>query len=56
MTCVYITIDTEYSSGLYTGPGLADRILASAPSRGGKSKGEGSVLGGIGRILDGDGI
>ncbi|MCR9181006.1 MAG: hypothetical protein NXH71_12375 [Erythrobacteraceae bacterium] len=25
MTCVYITIDTEYSSGLYTGPGLADR-------------------------------
>ena len=25
MTCVYITIDTEYSSGLYTGPGLTDR-------------------------------
>ena len=24
-TRVYITIDTEYSSGLYTGPGLADR-------------------------------
>lgn len=25
MVCVYITIDTEYSSGLYTGPGPADR-------------------------------
>ena len=25
MTRVYITIDTEYSSGLYTGPGTADR-------------------------------
>lgn len=25
MTCVFITIDTEYSSGLYTGPGAADR-------------------------------
>jgi hypothetical protein len=25
MTRVYITIDTEYSSGLYTGPGAADR-------------------------------
>ncbi|MEQ5787665.1 hypothetical protein J3454_07160 [Erythrobacter sp. NFXS35] len=25
MTRVYITIDTEYSSGLYTGPGRADR-------------------------------
>lgn len=25
MTRVFITIDTEYSSGLYTGPGLADR-------------------------------
>lgn len=33
---------------------LADRIIASAPSYGGKSKGEGSVLGGLGRILDGD--
>jgi uncharacterized protein (TIGR00266 family) len=33
---------------------LADRILQSAPSAGGKSKGEGSVLGGIGRLLDGD--
>jgi len=33
---------------------LADRILAMAPSQGGKSRDEGSVLGGIGRILDGD--
>jgi uncharacterized protein (AIM24 family) len=33
---------------------LADRILAHAPSAGGSSKGEGSVLGGIGRLLDGD--
>lgn len=33
---------------------LADRIIASAPSSGGSSKGEGSVLGGIGRLLDGD--
>ena len=33
---------------------LADRIIASAPRMGGSSKGEGSVLGGIGRLLDGD--
>lgn len=33
---------------------LADRILANAPSSGGSSKGEGSVLGGLGRMLDGD--
>ena len=33
---------------------LADRIIASAPRMGGSSKGEGSVLGGIGRMLDGD--
>jgi len=33
---------------------LADRIIASAPSMGGKSKGEGSVLGGLGRLIDGD--
>ena len=32
---------------------LADRILAHAPSAGGTDKGEGSVLGGIGRLLDG---
>ena len=33
---------------------LADRILANAPSAGGKATGEGSVLGGIGRLFDGD--
>lgn len=33
---------------------LADRILAHAPSRGGSAQGEGSVLGGLGRMLDGD--
>lgn len=32
---------------------LADRVLAHAPSAGGTSKGEGSLLGGIGRMLDG---
>jgi uncharacterized protein (TIGR00266 family) len=33
---------------------LADRIIAHAPSTGGKNKGEGSVLGALGRMLDGD--
>ncbi len=33
---------------------LADRIIQHAPSAGGSAKGEGSVLGGLGRILDGD--
>lgn len=33
---------------------LADRILAHAPKAGGSAKGEGSVLGGIGRMLDGN--
>ncbi|MCG8527711.1 MAG: TIGR00266 family protein [Opitutales bacterium] len=33
---------------------LADRIIKSAPSVGGKSQGEGSALGGLGRLLDGD--
>ncbi len=32
---------------------MADRIIAHAPSTGGSDKGEGSVLGGIGRLLDG---
>jgi uncharacterized protein (TIGR00266 family) len=32
---------------------LAGRVLASIP-RGGKSKGEGSILGGLGNLLDGD--
>lgn len=33
---------------------MADRVLAHAPSAGGTSKGEGSVLGGLGRLLDGN--
>src|SRR5687767_13853542 len=33
---------------------LADRIYSAAPKAGGKSRGEGSLLGGLGRILDGD--
>ena len=33
---------------------LAGRIIASVPRTGGKSRGEGSILGGIGDILDGD--
>ncbi len=33
---------------------LADRIIALAPSAGGKGKEEGSLLGGLGRLLDGD--
>ncbi len=34
---------------------MADRILKNAPGRiGGSSQGEGSVLGGLGRMLDGD--
>mgnify|MGYP001007390382 FL=1 len=33
---------------------LADRIIQHAPSAGGSAKGEGSVLGGLGRMLDGD--
>jgi uncharacterized protein (TIGR00266 family) len=32
---------------------LADRVIAHAPKAGGSDKGEGSVLGGIGRMLDG---
>ena len=33
---------------------LADRIFQSAAGHGGSSKGEGSALGGLGRMLDGD--
>jgi uncharacterized protein (TIGR00266 family) len=33
---------------------LADRIIASAPRNGGNSREEGSLLGGIGRMIDGD--
>jgi len=33
---------------------LADRIIAAAPKAGGKGREEGSVLGGLGRLIDGD--
>jgi len=33
---------------------LADRVMASAPNYGGKQKGEGSVLGGLGGLINGD--
>lgn len=33
---------------------LADRIVSSAPKMGGRRKGEGSILGGLGDLLDGD--
>lgn len=33
---------------------LADRIIASAPKAGGKNREEGSLLGGLGNLLDGD--
>jgi uncharacterized protein (TIGR00266 family) len=33
---------------------LADRIIAAAPRAGGKARGEGSILGGLGSLLDGD--
>ncbi|NMM48060.1 TIGR00266 family protein [Marinigracilibium pacificum] len=33
---------------------LASRVFAAAPQLGGKSKGEGSLLGGLGNLLDGD--
>lgn len=32
---------------------MADRIFQNAPSHGGNDKGEGSVLGGLGRLIDG---
>lgn len=34
---------------------LADRIIAASPRAGGRMREEGSMLGGIGRLLDGDG-
>ena len=33
---------------------LANRIIQSAPAAGGRSVGEGSLLGGLGGLLDGD--
>ena len=35
---------------------MADRIIQSAPSAGGRRKGEGGPLGGLGGLLDGDGF
>tara|TARA_B100001093_G_scaffold447600_1_gene452613 strand:+ start:5015 stop:5812 length:798 start_codon:yes stop_codon:yes gene_type:complete len=35
---------------------LASRVFAAVPHTGGSRKGEGSILGGLGNILDGDGI
>ncbi|MGB5363758.1 MAG: TIGR00266 family protein, partial [Aureibaculum sp.] len=32
----------------------AGRIIASAPQTGSKQKGEGSILGGLGDLIDGD--
>jgi uncharacterized protein (AIM24 family) len=34
---------------------LASRIYAAAPQTGGRRVGEGSILGGLGDLLDGDG-
>jgi uncharacterized protein (TIGR00266 family) len=33
---------------------LADRVIAHAPKMGGRDRGEGSVLGGVGRMMDGN--
>ncbi len=33
---------------------LADRVISAAPKTGGKSRGEGSILGTIGNLMDGD--
>src|SRR5207342_3840433 len=33
---------------------LADRLLAASPRAGGRGREEGSLLGGLGRLLDGD--
>ncbi|MGB9498717.1 MAG: TIGR00266 family protein [Dissulfuribacterales bacterium] len=33
---------------------LADRVIQHAPKMGGSDKGEGSILGGLGRLIDGD--
>ncbi|MDK2971550.1 MAG: hypothetical protein PWP23_1305 [Candidatus Sumerlaeota bacterium] len=35
---------------------LASRIYAAAPQTGGRRQGEGSILGGLGNLLDGDGL
>ncbi len=33
---------------------LADRVIAASPRMGGKQQGEGSILGGLGNLIDGD--
>lgn len=33
---------------------LADRIIAASPAAGGRARDEGSILGGLGGLLDGD--
>src|SRR5207248_5509485 len=33
---------------------MADRIIAAAPKAGGKGRAEGSIIGGVGRFIDGD--
>jgi uncharacterized protein (AIM24 family) len=33
---------------------LADRIIAASPRAGGKAREQGSILGGLGNLLDGD--
>jgi hypothetical protein len=33
---------------------LANRIIAASPAAGGRGREEGSILGGLGRMLDGD--
>lgn len=63
-TQVSIAFNKRLGSGFFGGEGfilqslpfsrLADRIIQHAPKAGGSSKGEGSVLGGIGRLIDGD--
>ena len=52
----YVTLTGPGTVWLQTLPfsRLADRIIAAAPSSGGSSKGEGSLLGGVGRMLDGN--
>ena len=46
----YAGVDVET-----TGLARDDRIISAAPRMGGRRQGEGSVLGGLGGLLDGDG-
>ena len=49
----HLTLITIFVLALFGG-GMADRIYKAAPSAGGKRVGEGSILGGLGGLLDGD--